>query len=203
MTAVGIAGGSRRVAVRYAPLMLQGSARTWLNSLPGNNINCWEDFSEAFIHNFTDTYDRPHLPRQLALCVQGKDEPLREYLAGWIKLKNSCEGVHEIQAIQYFTDGCLAGSMLKHKLLRKDFSSLAELMKVANAFAVSNSAMCEPIQLGVGGVVQTQGVAQAAETANQGLSRRERRDINRNNNHNQQKSERRKMSSQMLSTAVG
>src|SRR4051812_12387437 len=34
MTAVRIAGGSRRLAVRYAPLMLQGSARTWLNSLP-------------------------------------------------------------------------------------------------------------------------------------------------------------------------
>ena len=40
MTAVGIAGGSRRVAVRYAPLMLQGSARSWVNSLPKNSINC-------------------------------------------------------------------------------------------------------------------------------------------------------------------
>src|SRR3954463_3468168 len=63
MTAVGIAGGNRRVAVRYAPLMLQGSARSWLNSLPSNNINYWEDFSSAFIHNFTSTYDRPNLPR--------------------------------------------------------------------------------------------------------------------------------------------
>ena len=40
MAAVGIAGGNRRVAVRYAPLVLQGSARSWLNSLPSNNINC-------------------------------------------------------------------------------------------------------------------------------------------------------------------
>ena len=119
MIAVGIAGDSRHVVVRYAPLMLQGSARTWLNSLPSNSINCWEDFSEVFIRNFTGTYDRPHLPRQLALCVQGKDEPLREYLARWIKLNNSCEGVQEIQAIQYFIDGCLDDSMLKHKLLRK------------------------------------------------------------------------------------
>ena len=38
MTAVGIAGGSRRVAVRYAPLMLQGSARSWLNSLPPDTV---------------------------------------------------------------------------------------------------------------------------------------------------------------------
>src|SRR4051812_42589980 len=192
MTAVRIAGGSRRLAVRYAPLMLQGSARTWLNSLPRDNIDCWEDFQNSFIRNFTGTYDRPHLPRQLALCVQGKDEPLREYLAQWIKLKNSCEGVHEIQAIQYFTDGCLAGSMLKDKLLRKDFSSLAELMKAANAFAVSDSAIREPIQLSIGGVVQTQGAAQAAEAGNQGLSWRERRENNRNNNNNQQNSGKRK-----------
>jgi hypothetical protein len=34
VTAIDIAGGNKRTAVRYAPLMLTGSARTWLNSLP-------------------------------------------------------------------------------------------------------------------------------------------------------------------------
>src|SRR4051812_41747390 len=70
ITAVCIAGGNRRLAVHYAPLRLQGSARTWLNSLPRDSISCWEDFQNAFVHNFTCTYDRPNLPRQLALCVQ-------------------------------------------------------------------------------------------------------------------------------------
>ena len=95
-------------------------------------------------------------------------------------MKNSCEGVHEIQAIQYFTDGCLADSMLKHKLLRKNFISLAELMRVANQFAVSDSAM-RPIQLGVGGVIPSPGAPQS-DVGNQGLSRKERRENNRNNN---------------------
>src|ERR1041384_3374258 len=190
LTAVRIAGGNRRVAVRYAPLMLQGTARTWLNSLPKDSVNCWEDFTSAFTHNFTSTYDRPNLPRQLASCVQGKDEPLRDYLSRWIKLKNSCEGVHEIQAIQYFTDGCLADSMLKHKLLREDFTSLAELMKVANSFVVSDSAM-RPIQLKVGGVIQSPGAPQL-DAGNQGLSRMEGRENNRNNNNNQQSNGKRK-----------
>ena len=119
MTAVGIARGNWRVAVRYALLMLQGSARSWLNSLPANSVNCWQDFDDAFVRNFTGTYERPGRPRNLVLCVQGKDEPLKDYLARWIKLRNTCEGVHEIQDIQYFTDGCLDGSMIKHKLLRK------------------------------------------------------------------------------------
>jgi hypothetical protein len=34
VTAVDIAGGNKRTAVRYAPFMLTGSARTCLNSLP-------------------------------------------------------------------------------------------------------------------------------------------------------------------------
>src|SRR4051812_3462776 len=132
MTAIGIVGGNRRVAVRYASVMLQGSARSWMNSLPDHNINCWQDFEDAFVRNFTGTYERPGLPRQLALCVQVKDEPLRDYLAWWIKLRNSCEGVHEIQAIQYFTDDCMDGSLLKDKLLSKEITSFAELMKIAN-----------------------------------------------------------------------
>ena len=78
-TAVNIAGGNKRVAVRYVPLMLQGSARTWLNSLPANSINAWLEFEENFVRNFTGTYRRPGRPRQLDLCVQGENESDREY----------------------------------------------------------------------------------------------------------------------------
>ena len=40
-TAISIANGNRRVAVKYVPLMLQGTARTWLNSLKPYSINRW------------------------------------------------------------------------------------------------------------------------------------------------------------------
>jgi hypothetical protein len=62
ITAVDIVGGNKRIAVRYALLMLTGSARTWLNSLPALQINSWHDFKEAFIKNFTSTYKRPPSP---------------------------------------------------------------------------------------------------------------------------------------------
>jgi hypothetical protein len=64
VTAVDIAGGNKRTAVPYAPLMLTGSSRTWLNSLPALQINSWHDFPEAFIKNFTGTYKRPPRPLQ-------------------------------------------------------------------------------------------------------------------------------------------
>ena len=70
VTAVDIAGGNRRWAVRYVPQMLEGAARLWLNNLPENSIDCWLDFSDAFITNFTSTYQRPNRPQQLAMCKQ-------------------------------------------------------------------------------------------------------------------------------------
>ena len=36
--AVSIANDNRRAAVKYVPLMLQGTARTWLNSLKPHSI---------------------------------------------------------------------------------------------------------------------------------------------------------------------
>ncbi|KAK1666788.1 hypothetical protein QYE76_054947 [Lolium multiflorum] len=78
-TAVGIAKGNKRWAVRYSP-MLVGSARTWLNNLPAGSINGWLDFEAAFISNFTGTYRRPGRPQQLEMCKQGPDETDRAYL---------------------------------------------------------------------------------------------------------------------------
>ena len=62
LIAVSIAGGNRRWAVRYVPQMLEGPARIWLNNLPENIIECWIDFYNAFVSNFTSTYKRPNRP---------------------------------------------------------------------------------------------------------------------------------------------
>ncbi|KAI5014694.1 hypothetical protein ZWY2020_056084 [Hordeum vulgare] len=140
-TAVGIARGNKSVAVRYVPLMLVGSARTWLNSLPADSVNSWVDFEETFVRNFTGTYKRPGRPRELAMCIQKADEPLRDYVTRWTELRNSCEGVHEVQAIQYFIDGCQDDTLLKHKLMCAEPTSLAVLMAKADKYATADSAM--------------------------------------------------------------
>ncbi|KAK1610991.1 hypothetical protein QYE76_034664 [Lolium multiflorum] len=125
-TAVGISRGNKRWAVRYSPLMLVGSARTWLNNLPAGSINGWLDFEEAFISNFTGTYRRPGR-QQLEMCKQGPDETDRAYLTRWCEMRNSCEGVHEIQAISFFMGGCRPNTMLWHKLRRSEPKSMASL----------------------------------------------------------------------------
>jgi hypothetical protein len=139
LTAINIVGGIKRTAVRYTPLMLIGSARTWLNSLPALQINSWHDFQEAFIKNFIGTYKQPPRPRQLALCKQGPDEPDRDYFTRWSKLRNSCKGVGEEQAIGYFMDRCREGTLLKHKLHRAEPKTMADFMAIPDKYASADS----------------------------------------------------------------
>ncbi|KAK1694350.1 hypothetical protein QYE76_011047 [Lolium multiflorum] len=98
--------------------MLLGSARTWLNNLPAGSINGWLDFEEAFISNFSGTYRRPGRPQQLEMCKQGPDETDRAYLTRWCEMRNSCEGVHEIQAVGFFMGGCRPNTMLFRRLVQ-------------------------------------------------------------------------------------
>ncbi|KAE8782887.1 Endoglucanase 3 [Hordeum vulgare] len=100
--------------------------------MPTGSVNGWLDVQEAFVRNFTDTYKHPGRPWQLVPCVQVLAEMLRHYLTRWTELSNSREGVHEVQAIKYFIDGCRDGTLLKHKLMRRERSILAQLMAVVD-----------------------------------------------------------------------
>ncbi|KAK1644069.1 hypothetical protein QYE76_061874 [Lolium multiflorum] len=146
-TAVGIAKGNKRWAVRYSPLMLLGSARTWLNNLPAGSINGWLDFEDAFISNFTGTYRRPGRPQQLEMCKQGADETDRAYLTRWCEMRNSCEGVHEIQAVGFFMAGCRPNTMLWHKLRRSEPKTMAALMAIADKYALAEEASSTPAEI--------------------------------------------------------
>ena len=96
---------------------------------------------EVFVRNFTSTYKRPPKPRQLSLCVQGPNESTRDYLTRWAELRNSCEGVHEVQAIEYFTAGCREGTLLKHRFPRDEPATLDELLIIADKYATADSSV--------------------------------------------------------------
>ncbi|KAK1665992.1 hypothetical protein QYE76_054151 [Lolium multiflorum] len=145
-TAFGIAKGNKRWAVRYSPLMLLGSARTWLNNLPAGSINGWLDFEEAFISNFTGTYRRPGRPQQLEMCKQGPDETDRAYLTRWCEMRNSCEGVHEIQAVGFFMAGCRPNTMLWHKLRRSEPKTMAARWP-SHKYALAEEASSTPAEI--------------------------------------------------------
>ena len=79
-TVVQIGGGGDEIAMMHLPLMLEGSARTWLNQLPPNSIWIWEDLERVFIKNFEGTYKRLGGLTELKLCLQGNNESTRDYI---------------------------------------------------------------------------------------------------------------------------
>ncbi|SPT16855.1 unnamed protein product [Triticum aestivum] len=95
----------------------------------------------------------PPKPRQLSLCVQGPNESTRDYLTRWAKLRNSCEGVHEVQAIEYFTAGCREGTLLKHRLLCDEPATLDELLVIADKYATADSMMKTEMRVDASGKV--------------------------------------------------
>lgn len=60
--------------LRYAPLCLMGSTRTWLNGLPPSSIRTWLDFEMAFLNTFGGTYQHPGSAYDLHNYIQGDNE---------------------------------------------------------------------------------------------------------------------------------
>jgi hypothetical protein len=116
---VQFAGGSPNVDVRYLPLMLSGTARQWINDLAENSIQTWFDMQTAFTENFKGTYKRPHNIGDRQRCRRADDETSRTFLARWLDMKNSCEGVTDESAILAFIDSLERGQLLRHRLLQK------------------------------------------------------------------------------------
>jgi hypothetical protein len=79
--AMGIAGHTELLAARYLSLMMEGTTRQWINTLPPNNIDSWEDMRHAFIKHFKDSYTRATTIEDLERCVQGRNESTRS----WVK----------------------------------------------------------------------------------------------------------------------
>ena len=88
--------------------------------------------------------------------MQCLDESTRDYLTRWAELRNSCEGVHKLQAIEYFTAGCREGTLLKHKLLCDKLETLDELLIIADKYAIAGSSMKAEIQVSATGKVAPQ-----------------------------------------------
>ena len=76
--------------------------------------------------------------------MQGNDKPDCAYLTKWTSMHNSCEGVREHQAIDFFTNGCRDDTMLKHKLSRADPQTMAQVMAIADKYATADAAMKKP-----------------------------------------------------------
>jgi hypothetical protein len=147
--AVQFAAGSPKVAVRYLPLMLFCTVRQWINDLAENSIQTWFDMQTAFTENFEGTYKRPHNIGDLQRCQRADDETSQTFLARWLDMKNSCEGVTDESAILAFIDSLERGQLLRHRLLRernKGKLTLNSMITIASNYAAGDDDARESVK---------------------------------------------------------
>jgi hypothetical protein len=121
--------------------MLSGTARQWINDLAENSIQTWFDMQTAFTENFEGTYKQPHNIGDFQQCRRADDETSRTFLAHWLDMKNSCEGVTDESAILVFIDSLERGQLLRHRLLREQNEgklTLNSMITIASNYAAAD-----------------------------------------------------------------
>jgi hypothetical protein len=132
--AVQIGGGNDYIAMKHLSLMLDGSARAWLNQLPPSSIYSWEELARVFVKTFEGTCRRPAGLTELQHCVQKPNETLRDYIQRWSTLHHTVEGVSEHQAVCAFKAG-VKYRELYLKFGRTGDMSLGRMMEIAAKYA--------------------------------------------------------------------
>ena len=154
VTLVGIHGGNSLIAVRFLPIMLEGTARLWIYSLPENTIHNWRDMEKMFSQHFQGTYKRPKTLSDLQRCTQQKDETMRDFVSRWIETKNMCEGISEAQAMHAFIEGLRKGTLLRHELKRHEPKTLGEMLTTASEYAAADDDACSDGEVRVDNILK-------------------------------------------------
>jgi hypothetical protein len=66
---MGIAGHTELLATCYLPLLVDCNTRQWLNTLPKNNIDSWDDMRSEFVKHFQDNYSCTTSIDDLEKCI--------------------------------------------------------------------------------------------------------------------------------------
>ena len=77
----------------------------------------------------------------LARCVQRDGESPREYLARWIRVRETLEGDHADELVYHFVEGLMPGTPLRHTLRRRQAAgplTLGEMVAIVNEYTDTN-----------------------------------------------------------------
>ena len=121
---------------KYFTMMLDGTARTWLKSLPVNSIGSWDELKARFIANFKDTCKQPMSIVDLAGCVQGENESTTHRVRRVSEILHSSDRINADLAIITLEGNCRFKS-LKMKLgwLKRHCNDMGTLMAALVKYA--------------------------------------------------------------------
>ena len=92
--------------------------------------------ARVFTQHFRGTYKRPKNLNDLYRCVQYDNEANVDFISRWTALKNSCEGVSDLQAMHAFVQG-LHNGLVKFMITSSDHPDLGSMLAKANKHAIA------------------------------------------------------------------
>ena len=92
---------------KYFTMMLDGTARTWLKSLPPNSISSWAELKAWFIQNFKDTCKQPMSIVDLTSCKQEEGESTTHWLRRVKAIIHSSDKMDAGSAVLMLEKHCL------------------------------------------------------------------------------------------------
>src|SRR3954466_1602646 len=125
---------------KYFTMMLEGTARTWIKSLPPNSISSWAQLRARFIKNFKDTCKQPMSIVDLAACVQQEGESTTHWVRRVSEVLHSSDRINADTAVVLLESNCRFGPLkLKLGRMKRDCTDIGTLMTALVKYADSDS----------------------------------------------------------------
>ena len=128
------------VCAKYFTMMLEGTARTWLKSLPANSVGSWAELKHWFIQNFKDTCKQPMSTVDLAACVQEDGESTTHWVKRVSAILHSSDRINADTAVLTLEGNCRFMPLkLKLGRLKRHYNDMSTLMAALVKYADSDS----------------------------------------------------------------
>src|SRR3954471_4277120 len=121
-------------------MLPEGTARTWLKSLPPNSISSWAQLRDRFINSFKDTCKHPMSIVDLAACVQEEGESTTRWVRRVSQILHSSDRINADTAVINLEGNCRFGPLkLKLGRMKRHCNDIGTLMAVLVKYADSDS----------------------------------------------------------------
>ena len=94
--------GDDYVTANFLPIVLKGSAQTWLMNLPECMVQSWNHLRQLFEANFHATYNHPRSEDDLVACIQKSNENLWDFIHRFGEIQNMVPDMTEDRVIIAF-----------------------------------------------------------------------------------------------------
>ncbi|XP_021732312.1 uncharacterized protein LOC110699129 [Chenopodium quinoa] len=108
------------------PPTLEGLAAEWYGAIPKCSVYSYSQLKRMFMEHFITLVDRTKMTTELMSLVQGKDEPLREFITKFNKEAETIPNMSQEVALLAMKSGLLPRSPFRAYMGRKSLKKLAE-----------------------------------------------------------------------------